>query len=148
MIINNLPIEIQDNIWNLYWMDIFKNNIIVFLKKITSKIDRIIEFTDSYFLPSRKNSEKFDHIFIDFLVASNEILYKIDCDNGLKIFVKNNFKDVKFTLIEKSYINNDIRILKKIQYIALFIISRSGQMRYYTYDRFIQLSNKFKNIEL
>lgn len=146
--INKLPIEIQDNIWNLYWMDIFKNNIIIFLKKITSKIERMIEFTDSYFLPSQKNSEKFDHIFIDFLVASNEILYNIDRDNGLKIFIKNNFKDVNFTLIEKSYIINDIRILKKIQYIALFMISRSGQMRYYTYDRFLQLSNKFKNIEL
>lgn len=146
--INKLPIEIQDKIWNLYWMDIFKNNIIVFLEKIASKIERIIEFTDSYFLPSRKESEKFDHIFIDFLVASNEIFYNIDCNNGLKIFIKNKFKDVKFVLIEKSYINDDKRILKKIQYIALFMISRSGQMRYYTYDRFVKLSNKFRNIEL
>ncbi len=146
--INNLPIEIQDNIWNLYWMDIFTNNIIVFLKKITSKIDRIIEFTDLYFLPSQEKSEMFDHIFIDFLVASNDIFYNIERDKGLKIFIKNKFKDVKFVLIEKSYINDDKRILKKIQYIALFMISRSGQMRYYTYDRFVKLSNKFKNIEL
>tara|TARA_Y100000996_G_C22504401_1_gene635758 strand:+ start:484 stop:927 length:444 start_codon:yes stop_codon:yes gene_type:complete len=142
------PIEIETKIMELYWMDIFKNNIIVFLEKISSKIETIIDFCDLYFLPSREEYERYDHIFIDFLVASNEILRNININNGLKKYFKNRYKEYKFILIEEPYLSNDTKILKKLHYIALFIISRSGQMRYYTYERFAKLSNTFKNIEI
>lgn len=142
------PIEIETKIMELYWMDIFKNNVIVILEKISSKIYRIIEFTDLYFLPSRENSEKFDHIFIDFLVASNNILCKINSDNGMKKYFKSKFKEYKFTLFEVPFLVSEAKILKKLHYIALFMIGRSGQMRYYTYERFKELSKKFKNIEI
>ena len=146
--INNLPIEILDNIWNLYWMDLFKENVIKIFDEFEKRIEKIILFTDFYFLTSHEKSHDFDHIFIDYLIVANNVIKYIDNNKSLFKFFKNKYKELYFITNEQKHIYEDKKILDELKYISLFIISRSGYMRYYTYNRFVTISTKFKNIDL
>ena len=146
--LDNLPIEIQDNIWNFYWMDLFKENVIKIFHEFEKRIEKIILFTDFYFLTSQENSDNFDHIFIDYLIVANNVLKYIDNNKSLFKFFKNKYKELFFITNEQKHIYEDKKILDELKYISLFIISRSGYMRYYTYNRFVTISTKFKNIDL
>jgi len=121
-----LPSEIEDIIWNLYWMDIFKsiviehfNNIKLLVKDLNDNINlnNIIRFT---------NEDK----KLEYLNKYNAIILELSKDKGTSKFS---------LLLDKNLVyafnNNDYSYMqyKNLKPITNYLVVKSGIMRYSVY---------------
>ncbi len=53
---NRLPIEVENKIWKLYWMDIFKTNCINYFKQEEDKLLKLDFFIKKHLFPTESNT--------------------------------------------------------------------------------------------
>ena len=51
--INNLPYDLQDKIYNIYWMKKYNDNVICHFKMLNKYHNRILRFLNNHFLSIR-----------------------------------------------------------------------------------------------
>jgi hypothetical protein len=139
--INNLPNELQDKIYNIYWMKKYNDNVICHFKMLNKYHNRIQHFLNNHFLAIRLDT--YDNLHYDFLKEINNILLKISNDKssflyliGKDEYINNIKSDNEFI----SLCNQDISPNIMIVAIYTIIISNSHYFDYNTFERFKKLS--------
>jgi len=122
-----LPSEIEDIIWSLYWMDVFKSSVIKHLNITKEKVIDLGEnVTLSKILNFTNEAKKLEH-----LNKYNNIILELDKDNGTKklslILDKNLY--YAFNINNCSYMQ-----YKNLKNVTNYLVVKSGIMRYYAYQ--------------
>jgi hypothetical protein len=124
---NLLPSEIEDIIWNLYWQDIYKTNVIDYLKNIKNLCEELNDNVNMSMIMKFKN----EYSKLEYLNYYNDILIKLSIDKGTK----------KFSIINDNRIYYAFDIDNNITYIQYdnfkpitnYMIVKSGMMRYHVF---------------
>jgi hypothetical protein len=142
---NKLPIEIENNIWNLYYMDIFKNNCLSELKD-TAKLCKDIEDIKEAlfkFLRIYRFNDVCNEFTIDQIIQ-HKISFKENCLKLEEIFKFLNNKKVfwkilDFTQISNSYniVNNNYHKYKLMKSLLNKLIEKKYLDKYYFTIKFI-----------
>ena len=135
-----LPIEIEDIIWELYWMDIFKTNVLDYLKENNDKMLKMDFFLKKHFYPNV--NDNYNYQLMHYLKNYNEYLLNIKRDNGLHMFLKRNLYLNTYWKYCDSYINTcSSKINEELKYICSYCLCNcSPYMNYYVLQKFINLS--------
>ena len=139
--INNLPNELQDKIYNIYWMKKYNDNVICHFKMLNNYHTRIQQFLRHHFLAT--SLDTFDNLHYNFLEEINKMLLRIINDKssflyliGKDEYINNIKSDNEFI----SLCNQDISPNIMIVAIYTIIISNSHYFDYNTFERFKKLS--------
>lgn len=121
-----LPSEIEDIIWSLYWMDIYKSSVIKHFNMINEKVIDLNEnITLNIILNFTNEAKKLDH-----LNKYNNIILDLIKDNGTKkysiILDKNLY--YAFNINNSSYMQ-----YKNLKNVTNYLVVKSGIMRYSAY---------------
>ena len=121
-----LPSEIEDIIWSLYWMDIYKSSVIKHFNMINEKVIDLNEnITLNKILNFTNEAKKLDH-----LNKYNNIILDLIKDNGTKkysiILDKNLY--YAFNINNSSYMQ-----YKNLKNVTNYLVVKSGIMRYSAY---------------
>ena len=121
-----LPSEIEDIIWSLYWMDIYKSSVIKHFNMINEKVIDLNEnITLNKILNFTNEAKKIDH-----LNKYNNIILDLIKDNGTKkysiILDKNLY--YAFNINNSSYMQ-----YKNLKNVTNYLVVKSGIMRYSAY---------------
>jgi hypothetical protein len=140
--INNLPNELQDKIYNIYWMKKYNDNVICHFKMLNTYHSRIQHFLNNHFLAIRLDT--YDNLHYDFLKEINNILLKISNDKSSFLYLIG--KDVYMKTIKSentivSLCNEHISPNIMIVAIYSIIISNIYFFDFNTFERFKKLSN-------
>lgn len=137
---NNLPIEIENDIWRLYWMDIYKKNCIQILKNESYKINQLDYFVKKHVYPDV--SEIYLKQIKYYLIKYNTYLEEIKDNKGLILFLKNSFIKNFDNIYLSTYLNNTYKnINDNLKFIAIYCVSFGIPfMSYYTIEKFKFLS--------
>jgi len=121
-----LPSEIEDIIWGLYWMDIFKSSVINHLNIIKEKVIDLSEnITLTKILNFTNESKKLEH-----LNKYNKIILELNQDKGTKKFSL----IIDKTLCYAFNINNcSYMQYKYLKNVTNYLVVKSGIMRYSAY---------------
>ena len=125
-LLERLPLEIEDIIWNLYWMDIFKSSVIKHLNMINEKVIDLSEnITLCKIINFTNEAKKLEH-----LNKYNNIILDLNKDNGAKkysiILDKNLY--YAFNINNCSYMQ-----YKNLKNVTNYLVVKSGIMRYSAY---------------
>ena len=136
---NKLPYELENEIWSLYWMDIFKTNCINYLKQEEDKLLKLDFFIKKHVFPTESNLylKQIKYYLIEF----NKYLENLKNNKSLILYFNN--KIPNFNLIYSS--DNSQEIYKNVndnfKYIASYaLINSVPYMQYYTLEKFKMLS--------
>ena len=140
--INNLPNELQDIIYNQYWMAKFNQNVICHFKMLNKYHTRIQQFLHHHFLAT--SLDTFDNLHYHFLEEINKMLLRIINDKSSFLYLIG--KDVHMNNIKSdneyiSLCNQEISPNIMIVAIYAIIISNHHYFDYNTFERFKKLSN-------
>lgn len=131
--LDKLPNEILDIIFEYYWKDVFKKSLIE-IKKPHMLEHKINNFIEKYcMIPNY-----FNDVYLNYLtILNNEISSMVK--NKSLIYICSTNKLILYYCFE---FKNDIvkNINNQLHYIAIYCICKSGYMRWYTWDRFLNLS--------
>ena len=121
-----LPSEIEDIIWSLYWMDIYKSSVIKHFNMINEKVIDLNEnITLKIILNFTNEAKKLDH-----LNKYNNIILDLIKDIGTKkysiILDKNLY--YAFNINNSSYMQ-----YKNLKNVTNYLVVKSGIMRYSAY---------------
>jgi|MDSZ01.2.fsa_nt_gb hypothetical protein len=137
---NKLPLEIEDEIWKLYWMDIYTTNCINLLKNEEFKMKKLDFFVKKHVYPC--NSNKYLLQIKYYLIKYNDYLKQNKNNRGLILFFKRFIKNFD-SIYSSTYLNNTYKnINDELKYIAIYcILYGTPYMTYYTIEKFKFLSN-------
>ena len=82
---NTLPIELQNEIWNIYWKGEFKDRVLDKLNDINDKILKMNFFLDKHFYANKCTG--YDYMISHYLRQYNDLLNTIRKENGLYIYI-------------------------------------------------------------
>ena len=125
-LLERLPLEIEDIIWNLYWMDIFKSSVIKHLNMINEKVIDLSEnITLCKIINFTNEAKKLEH-----LNKYNKIILELNKDKGTKKYsiILDNKLYYAFNINSSSYIQ-----YKKLKNVTSYLLVKSGIMRYSAY---------------
>ena len=125
--INNLPNELQDIIYNQYWMAKFNQNVICHFKMLNKYHTRIQQFLHHHFL------EEINKMLLRIINDKSSFLYLI----GKDVHMNNIKSDNEYISLCNQEISPNIMIVA----IYAIIISNSHYFDYNTFERFKKLSN-------
>ena len=136
---NRLPSEIQDIIWEMYWMDIFKTNVLDYFKEHSHKMLKMDFFLKKHFFPNK--NVNYDKQLIYYLKNYNEYLIYIKKDKGLHMFLKRNLFWNSYWLYCDNYINIcNSKINEHFKYICSYCLCNCiPYMSYYVLHKFMIL---------
>ena len=132
---NKLPSEIQDIIFNHYWQFKF-NNVLKELTKCCEVENKIKKFLYKYCF----NDFFFQNKYLYYLLCFNKEIKSIVDNKCLKNICAINNLTLYHCYNESCKKNVCSFIDDKLKLITMFSISCSGQMRYFTLNRFHELS--------
>tara|TARA_Y100000389_G_C17380824_1_gene474297 strand:- start:635 stop:1048 length:414 start_codon:yes stop_codon:yes gene_type:complete len=135
-LLDKLPDEILDIIYEYYWRDVF-TNVLLDIKKPIILEQKINTFLNKYCM----TQNYFNNVYTHYLSILNEDIKNIIKNKSLIHICTNNKLLLFFCFDISSDIIKNIHI--SLQYICTYSICKSSYMRYNTYQRFIELS---KNI--
>ena len=121
-----LPSEIEDIIWNLYWMDVFKSNVIEHFNKIKLLVKHLKDNINLNNIIRFTNEDK----KLEYLNKYNAIILELNKDKGTSKFS---------LLLDKNLVyafnNNDYSYMqyKNLKPITNYLVVKSGIMRYSAY---------------
>ena len=121
-----LPSEIEDMIWSLYWMDIYKSSVIKHFNMINEKVIDLNEnITLNKILNFTNEAKKKDH-----LNKYNNIILELIKDNGTKKYsiILDKYLYHAFNINNSSYIQ-----YKNLKNVTNYLVVKSGIMRYSAY---------------
>ena len=125
-LLERLPLEIEDIIWNLYWMDIFKSSVIKHLNMINEKVIDLSEnITLCKIINFTNEAKKLEH-----LNKYNKIILELNKDKGTKKYsiILDNKLYYAFNINSSSYIQ-----YKNLKNVTSYLLVKSGIMRYSAY---------------
>jgi hypothetical protein len=125
-LLERLPLEIEDIIWNLYWMDIFKSSVIKHLNMINEKVIELSEnITLCKIINFTNEAKKLEH-----LNKYNKIILELNKDKGTKKYsiILDNKLYYAFNINSSSYIQ-----YKNLKNVTSYLLVKSGIMRYSAY---------------
>ena len=133
---NKLPSEIQDIIYNHYWQFQFKETLDELTKcfKIENKIKNFL-----YTYCFRETLFKNEYLY--YLISFNDDIKTIIKNKKFKYLCSKNNLSLYYCFCDKYRQNVCSKVHENLKYIAMFSISCSGNMRYFTLNRFQELSN-------
>jgi hypothetical protein len=121
-----LPVEVENTIWNLYWMDVYKTNVITQINRIkvlVQDLDKNINLNN--ILRFTNENKK-----LDFLQKYNQIIQELNKDKGTiklsLIFNKNLY--YAFNCNDNIYLQ-----YKHLRPVTNYLMVKSGIMRYSAY---------------
>jgi len=82
---DTLPIELQNEIWNIYWKGEFKDHVLDKLNDINDKILKMNFFLDKHFYANKCTG--YDYMISHYLRQYNDLLNTIRKENGLYIYI-------------------------------------------------------------
>ena len=89
---NNLPIEIQDKIWHIYYKDIYYNKAVLKINDIIHKITTIDEYCYNIYkffhVFSKINDDTYNKNFVENCLEYNKILFDMYNDKSSKMLLK------------------------------------------------------------
>jgi hypothetical protein len=132
-LLNILPSDILDIIFNDYWRDQYKH-VIDELNQPQFLNKKIKKFLDTYFF----KYNDFNTSYVHYLKLFNDEIKFIIKKPILKIICKNNNLYLQYCFCDNESMND---IDKSLKFICLFSITCSGYMRYRTFQKFKELSN-------
>ena len=140
-LLNRLPDEILDIIYEYYWKDVY-TNVLSDIKKPILLENKINNFLEKYCM----TQNYFNDVYTHYLCNLNQDIKNI-IKNKAFIHICATNKLILFFCFD---INGDIvrNIHKSLQYICTYSICKSGYMRYNTYQRFIELSKNIPKYSL
>jgi hypothetical protein len=133
-LLNILPSEILDIIFNDYWRNQYRS-VIDELNHPQLLNKKIKKFLDTYCFKYDYFNPNYLHYLKEFNIEIANLLSK----PILKIICKNNNLYLQYCFCDNESMNG---IDKSLQFICLFSITCSGYMRYRTFQKFKELSNK------
>lgn len=121
-----LPSEIEDIIWSLYWMDIFKSSVINHFNIIIENVNDLNQnITLSKILNFTNENKKLEH-----LNKYNNIILELNKDSGARKFSLILDKNLCFAF----NINNcSYMQYKNLKNVTNYLVVKSGMMRYSAY---------------
>ena len=139
--IKNLPIELENIIYNIYWTKKYSETI-CHLKMLNKYHDRIHSFLTNHFLATR--IDVYDNLHYHFLEEINKMLVKIINDKssflyliGKDVYMKTIKSDNAIVSLCNQHISPNIMIVA----IYSIIISNIYFFDFNTFERFKKLSN-------
>ena len=121
-----LPSEIEDIIWGLYWMDVFKSSVINHFNIIKEKVIDLGEnVTLSKILNFTNEAKKLEH-----LNKYNNIILELDQDKGTKKLSLILDKNLCYAFNNSNYSYMQYKNLKNV---TNYLVVKSGIMRYSAY---------------
>jgi len=139
--IKNLPIELENIIYNIYWTKKYSETI-CHLKMLNKYHDRIHSFLTNHFLATR--IDVYDNLHYHFLEEINKMLVKIINDKssflyliGKDVYMKTIKTDSEISYLCKKNISSNLRVVA----IYSINISDSYYFDHTTFERFKKLSN-------
>ena len=120
ILMNKLPLEIQNEIWNFYWMDIYTTNCINFLKNEKYKINHLDYFVRKHVYHTQ--SEIYLKQIKYYLIKYNTYLTQIKHDKGLILFIKGFIKNFD-NIYSSDYLNDTYeKINDDLKYITIYCV--------------------------
>ena len=135
---NKLPNELLDMIWNHYWGFIYTEQVIEELKKPKYELNRIINFLKNHFIGNK--SQLYDKQITYYLEKYNLIIKQIKNNKGLKLLCKINCPKLKYCFDECNMITCLTGIRKELKEISMFsILFNHPDLRYEIFYRYTKL---------
>ena len=136
--INNLPLELQNKIWNYYWQYQFYNHVIIYLKEKEYFLLKAFDFIKKHILPQIKTLNKKKYLEYHFHKINNFFI-SLHQESGLHLFLQNKYKLIAK---KKSYINYFKNFNPLFYYLCYYSLNLSGQYRFYVLEGFRTLTFK------
>ena len=140
ILMNKLPLEIQNEIWNFYWMDIFKKKCIDLLKNEKYKINHLDYFVRKHVYPTQ--SEIYLKQIKYYLIKYNTYLKQIKDNKGLILFFKSFIKNFD-NIYSSDYLNDTYeKINDDLKYITMYcVLCGIPYTHNHTLSKFKSISN-------
>lgn len=133
---DTLPTVLLNEIWNMYWYDIYKITVIDEIKQLNKMLNKVNTFMTSHFY--KNTSKVYDKQISYHLNYYNEELRKIKDNKGLSLLCKFNHSKINYCFNDSVYGNSNIN--DDYKFIAIYsIIYGIPNMRYHYWDRFKKL---------
>ena len=134
--INNLPLELQNKIWNYYWQYQFYNYVIIYFKQKEYLLLKAFDFIKKHILPQTEilNKKKYLEYYFHKI---NNFFISLHQENGLHLFLQ---KKYKIIAKKKSYIEYFKNFNPSFYYLCYYSINLSGQYRFYVLEAFRTLT--------
>lgn len=137
---NKLPLEIEDKIWNMYWMDVFNREVISVFNDYESKMEKMIFFLKKHVYPSV--SEDYDKQISYYLKNYNIFIIDLARDPGLCMFLKKKYPYLHYCFHEKYIESCFSKVDVSYKRICAYCMCAGvPYMNYYCLLRFINLGN-------
>lgn len=128
----DLPLEIQDKIWNYYWQNYFYENIINYIQKKEYFFLKHIDFIKKHIIPQINNLNEKKYLTFYFHKINNYFIYLHE-EKGLHLFLQKKYKSVQKNIKDINFYKN---ISKKFYYLFYYTICLSDQNRFYVLEGF------------
>lgn len=139
--IHNLPVELQNKIYNMFWMQKYDEHVISHFKMLNNYHSRIHNFLNNHFLATRVHL--YDTLHYSFLEEINKMLYKIINDKSSYLYLIGKDITIKVLRIYNDpFYHCNIHISSNILLVAIFSmkLSKNRYISYDTFERFKKLS--------
>ena len=133
---DTLPTVLLNEIWNMYWYDIYKITVIDEIKQLNKMLNKINTFMINHFY--KNISELYDKQISYYLKYYNEELRKIRDNKGYYLLCQ--FNNPKINYCFNKSLHSHSRVNDKYQFIAIYsIMFGMPDMRYQYWYRFEKL---------
>jgi hypothetical protein len=138
---NTLPIELETEIWNMYWKGVFKENVLDRFKKTRDSIDKMDFFLDKHFYLN--TSKDYDYKIAYYLREYNVLLNAIHGEFGIYYFIKCSYDKLPLCF-DKNYLHSCFsKVSPKYQQICVYCLCNGiPNMSYRIVERFKKLSKR------
>lgn len=136
---NNLPIEIENEIWRLYWMNIYREKCINVLKNNGNNLLKIDIFLKKHFYPSISDSYLMQIKY--YLIKYNNFFKEIEENKGLILYLQKVING-KLNFYTSSFLKNTyVKVSDDLIYILLYSICNGvPYMGYQSIDKLSKIS--------
>ena len=132
--IDKLPNELNDIIFNMYWKDIYTSHVLKELNKPKELYDKIMLFSKNYGFPTKPYPDHLRYYLYNF----DKEIENIISNKPYLLYCKNTYYNI-FNIMSESNIKDShayYHVNKQYIHICQFLTSKSGNMRFYVYHYF------------
>ena len=138
---NKLPIEIQNEIWNIYWKGEFKDRVLDRLNGVSESLTKMDFFLEKHFYFN--TSKDYDYKIAHYLRQYNILLNTINKEKGIYLYILTTNSRLALCF-NKSYIRSCFsKIADCYKQICVYCLCNAiPNMSYRIIERFNNLSKK------
>ena len=133
---NTLPTVLLNEIWNMYWCDIYKTTVVDEIKQLNNMLNKINTFMINHFY--KNISELYDKQISYYLKYYNKELRKIRNNKGYYLLCQFNNSKINYCFNKSLHSHSSVN--DNYQFIAIYsIMFGMPDMRYQYWYRFEKL---------